>query len=135
MNKKLENLVNKFKSVEGEIVELLNESPINFDESQEKSVVKKQIKEYIKRVNKAKKLFSQYEELAKEIEEINSDEGDSAELAKAVLDIRDLEKMDVFAQAYGTETDVTLEKLKKKDEKKIEKTKENKKTKEAVKTF
>ena len=45
MNKKLENLVNKFKSVEGEIVELLNESPINFDESQEKSVVKKQIKE------------------------------------------------------------------------------------------
>ena len=135
MNKKLEKLIDKFKAVESEIVEILNNTPIDFDESQEKSVVKKQIKEYIKRVNKAKKLFEEYQEIAKQIENIDADDDESQELVKAVLDIRELENTDVFAQAYGTETDVSLEKLKKIDEKKTDKTKDINKSKDSVKTL
>ena len=68
MKKRLENLVEKFKKKEVELLEILNENNIIFDETQEKSVVKKNLKDYIKKVNKAKKIFEEYEVLAKEIE-------------------------------------------------------------------
>ena len=94
-----------------------NDKNVIFDETQEKSVVKKSLKDYIKKVNKAKKIFEEYEVLAKEIEDITGDEGESAELSKAVLEIRDLEHVEVLGQGYGTESDVVLEKLKKKEKK------------------
>ena len=128
MKKNLEKLVDRFKKVEEELVETLKESTINFDELDDKTSIKKAIKEYIKKVNKAKKLFDEYEVIAKEIEDANNDEGESAELSKAVLEIRDAEFAQVLAQGYGTESDVLLEKLKKK-EKKIKTEKESAKEK------
>ena len=115
MKKNLEKLVEKFKKIESELVEILNESSINFSELDDKTSIKKALKEYIKKVNKAKKLFDEYEIVAKEIEDANNDEGESAEFSKAVLEIRESEFGEVLAQGYGTETDVLLEKIKKKD--------------------
>ncbi|MBR7172397.1 MAG: hypothetical protein IKD36_01245 [Clostridia bacterium] len=115
MKKNLEKLVEKFKKIETELVEILNESSIKINELDDKQVVKKAIKDYIKKVGKAKKLFDEYETIAKEIEDINNDEGESAELSKAVLEFRESEMGEVLAQGYGTESDVLLEKLKKKE--------------------
>ena len=89
MKKRLENLVEKFKKKEVELLEILNENNIIFDETQEKSVVKKNLKDYIKKVNKAKKIFEEYEVLAKEIEDITGDEGESAELSKTIVEFRE----------------------------------------------
>lgn len=116
MKKNLEKLVDRFKKIEEELVGILNESTISFSEVDDKTSIKKAIKEYIKKVNKAKKLFDEYELIAKEIEDANNDD-ESAELSKAVLEIRDAELSEVLAQGYGTESDVLLEKLKKKDKK------------------
>lgn len=89
MKKRLENLVEKFKSKELELMQILSETNISINENQEKSIVKKSIKDYIKKVNKAKKIFDEYETLAKEIEDITGDEGESAELSKAVVEFRE----------------------------------------------
>lgn len=89
MKKNLESLVEKFKKKEVELLEILNDKNVVFDETQEKSVVKKSLKDYIKKVNKAKKIFEEYEVLAKEIEDITGDEGESAELSKTVVEFRE----------------------------------------------
>lgn len=89
MKKNLESLVEKFKKKEVELLEILNDKNVIFDETQEKSVVKKSLKDYIKKVNKAKKIFEEYEVLAKEIEDITGDEGESAELSKTVVEFRE----------------------------------------------
>ncbi len=125
MKKRLENLVEKFKSKEAEILEILkqNNAPV-FDESLDKALVKKSIKDYIKKVNKAAKLFDEYEALAKEISDITGDEGESAELSKAVVEFRE----DEFVLPE------TESKSEKKDEKKKPKTsKKTKQEKESVK--
>lgn len=89
MKKKLENLVEKFKKKETEILEILKQNIPIFDEIQDNALVKKNIKDYIKKVNKAAKLFDEYEALAKEITDITGDDGESAELSKAVVEFRE----------------------------------------------
>ena len=89
MKKRLENIVEKFKKKEAELLEILNEKNVIFDESQEKSVIKKSLKDYIKKINKAKKIFEEYESLAKEIEDITGDEGESAEFSKTIVEFRE----------------------------------------------
>ncbi len=90
MKKDLETLVEKFKSIEEELIEILKSKPEDFDETLPKSVVKKALKEYIKKVNKAEGLFDEYQELAKKISKATSDEGDEVpELAKTVVEFRD----------------------------------------------
>lgn len=88
MKKNLENLVEKFKKKEAELLELLNQTEPVFDESQGKSVIKKNIKTYILKVEKAKKVFEEYETLAKKIEDISSDDGESAEFSKTIVEFR-----------------------------------------------
>ncbi|MBQ4541313.1 MAG: hypothetical protein IJA23_00515 [Clostridia bacterium] len=116
MKKRLENLVEKFKKKELELLEILNEKNVIFDESQEKAVVKKSLKDYIKKVNKAKKIFDEYETLAKEIEDITGDEGESAELSKTVVEFR--EEIPLEEQA---EIEVEKEKQSSKKTKKVSK--------------
>ena len=94
MKKKLEVLVEKFRKKEAELLEILNDKNVIFDESQDKSVVKKKLKDYIKKVNKAKKIFEEYEVLAKEIEDITGDEGESAEFSKTVVEFREEVNLD-----------------------------------------
>lgn len=116
MKKKMEKLIERFKQVESEIVSILKDNPIDFNETDDKFAIKKAIKEYLKKMNRAKRLFSEYEEIAKQIEDANhDDEDESAELSKIVLEIREGEMSETLSQAYGTESDVVLEKLKKKD--------------------
>ena len=129
MKKKLEKLLEKFKIVETKIVEILNEKPAYFDENDDNFLVKKSIKEYIKKINRAKKLFAEYEEIAKQIEDLNSDEGGSAEFSKAVLEFHESEIISDFDNIKTTEKEKTDGKTQKKVSTK------NKKTKEAVKEF
>lgn len=126
MKKRLENLVEKFKKKEVELLEILNENNIIFDETQEKSVVKKNLKDYIKKVNKAKKIFEEYEVLAKEIEDITGDEGESAELSKTIVEFR--EEIPLEEQALQ---EIENEKEVKKKSKKV--SKRSKEEKEPVK--
>ena len=126
MKKSLENLVEKFRKKEVELLEILNDKNVIFDESQEKSVVKKNLKDYIKKVNKAKKIFEEYEVLAKEIEDITGDEGESAELSKTVVEFRE----DVSLEEQ-TIQELESEKDNKKKTKKV--AKKNKEEKEPVK--
>ena len=110
MKKNLESLVEKFKKKEVELLEILNDKNVIFDETQEKSVVKKSLKDYIKKVNKAKKIFEEYEVLAKEIEDITGDEGESAELSKTVVEFR--EKFILFSSKRKIALGTFLERLK-----------------------
>ena len=94
MNKKLNKLIEKFKEIENQLVEILDEKPFVLDESLNSAESKKAIKDYIKKVNKAKKLFNQYEELAKQIEDITADEGDSASMSRVVFELGDINTFD-----------------------------------------
>ena len=116
MKKRLENLVEKFKKKELELLEILNEKNVIFDESQEKAVVKKSLKDYIKKVNKAKNIFDEYETLAREIEDITGDEGESAEISKTIVEFR--EEVPLEEQA---EIEVEKEKQSSKKTKKVSK--------------
>ena len=65
MDKKESGLVEKFKKLEVELLKVLSES--NSDEinlEQNKSVVKSQLKTFAKKVDKARKLFDEYELIA-----------------------------------------------------------------------
>lgn len=128
MKKNIEKLVERFKKVESELVEILSEKGVLVDENEQKSVVKKSLKEYIKKVNKAKKMFDEYELLAKQIENIDSDDEDLPELSKTVLELRDSSEIKVEEFENSDKTSV-------KKSKKENKTKETKKENMSVKEF
>ena len=98
----------------------MSEKGVFVDENEQKSIVKKTLKEYIKKVNKAKKLFDEYELLAKEIENIDSDDEDLPELSKAVLEMRD-------------SSEINLEKFDSTDKASVKKSKKERKIKETKK--
>lgn len=95
MNKKEQGLFDKFKKVEVELLQVLSESgaeKIDFEQS--KTVVKSQLKAYVKKVEKAGKLFEEYEKLADEIEKLTQNEtkeadGELGEVAEAVVALRE----------------------------------------------
>lgn len=89
MKKNIEKLIFDFRKVESELVAILSNKDVIFDLNESKPTVKKYLKDYIKKVNKAKKLFEQYESLAKKIENIDSDDEDLPELSKVVLEFRE----------------------------------------------
>ena len=73
MDKKESGLIEKFKKLEVELLKVLSES--NSDEinlEQNKSVVKSQLKTFAKNVDKARKLFDEYELIAQQIEDLTS---------------------------------------------------------------
>lgn len=65
-------LVEKFKKIEDELIEILKVKPLEFSQDEKKQVVKTEIKKYIKKVEKARALFDEYESLAVEIEKLTS---------------------------------------------------------------
>lgn len=74
MSKLLNKLIKNFKKVESELLSLLNSKMTEFDETTQKSTVKRTIRTYIKKVDKAKMLLEQYELLAKRIADETTDE-------------------------------------------------------------
>lgn len=114
MKKNLDSLVNKFKLIEKELIEILNEKPVDFESIENKTQVKKALKDYIKKVNKAKKLFAEYEKIAKEIDDISSDEGDSQELTLESLEQNTIGVSKLQVQSLGAESEIlSNEKLQK----------------------
>ena len=86
-------LVEKFRKLESELVEVLKIEGISFDDETKKQTVKSQLKAYIKKVEKARKVFDEYEKVAKEIEKIAAAEGSkgstSAEISEEVVALRE----------------------------------------------
>ena len=75
MNKKEQGLFDKFKKLEVELLQVLSESGTEqIDFEQTKTVVKSQLKAYVKKVEKAGKLFEEYEKVADEIEKLTQNE-------------------------------------------------------------
>lgn len=121
MSKKTESLIDKFNELELKIIELLNTEE---DKKPEDFSTKKDIKDYIKKVNKVRKLFDEYEEVAKKIEVMISDEEDAATLSKVMLDYEDRvlvgeETNELFQDEIA---DKKEEKSTKSNDKKIKKT-------------
>ena len=115
MNKKEQGLFDKFKKLEAELLQVLSESgseSIDFDQS--KAVVKSQLKTYVKKVEKAGKLFEEYEKLADEIEKLTQNETKAAEgeigaVADAVVALRESH---VDASEYIDAIDATTDVVK-----------------------
>ena len=82
-------LVDKFKKIEAEMLEILKENNIDFDESVSDKALKAMLKKYIANVRKIEKLFEEYEGIAKQIEEISSDSKEKAVIDEAVVNLRE----------------------------------------------
>lgn len=80
------NLIEKFKKLEEELISLLKIQPVEFDEKSSKTAVKKEINGYIKKVKKAKAVFAEYELVAEEIKKASKKEN---VLAEDVVELRE----------------------------------------------
>ncbi len=115
MNKKETSLIERFKTLESELIEALKPEDISFDDDAKKQVVKSQLKGYIKKVEKARKLFDEYEQIAEEIEKMtHADAGDiSAEVVGLREDVDPKEK-EIYIQEIIAEQDGVKVAVKKK---------------------
>lgn len=86
-DKKTEDLIQKFKSLEEKLVEVLNIEPLNIDENKQPSVIKKEIKAYIQKVKTAKAVFDKYEQVAHEIEKLAEEK--ETEFSSEVVNLRE----------------------------------------------
>ena len=97
MDKKETSLVEKFKKLEAELLQVLSESNVeDIDFEQNKTTLKTQLKAYVKKVAKASKLFEEYEKVADEIEKMTQSEAEDARkesstFADAVVSLRETE--------------------------------------------
>jgi hypothetical protein len=89
MLKKEVSLIDKFKKLEAEIIAILKENDIDFDESLNEKEVKAKLKKYIANVKKMEKLFEEYELIAEKIEKISGDEKDKGVMNEAVVNLRE----------------------------------------------
>ena len=89
MLKKEASLIDKFKKLESEIIEILKENDVNFDESLDGKEVKAKLKKYIANVKKMEKLFEEYEQIAEKIEKISGDVNDKVVMNEAVVNLRE----------------------------------------------
>jgi hypothetical protein len=109
MDKKETSLVEKFKKLEAELLQVLSESSSeNIDFEQNKTTLKTQLKAYVKKVAKASKLFEEYEKVADEIEKLTQSEAEDAKkqastFADAVVGLRETDS------DYADKIEVTSE--------------------------
>lgn len=83
--------VEKFKDLEKKLVEVLNSLPTDISKEGKKTE-KENIKSYIDKVSKARKIFDEYEQLAEKLTEItaeNENDQDSIEISKKVIESRE----------------------------------------------
>ena len=67
MKNKENELIEKFKELEVKLLDLLKIDAVDFSEEEKKSVVKNKLKAYIKKVEKARLAFEEYEQVAKKL--------------------------------------------------------------------
>lgn len=87
-NKENKEVLDKFKKLESELIELLA-TPIIFDDETKKEVVRKELKRYVTKINKLRETFDEYEKLAKKIEMIIRKDSDALDVSKEVVDWRE----------------------------------------------
>ena len=101
MEKKDVSLIEKFKKLETEIIKLLKENKIDFDESINEKTLKTKLKNYILNVKKIEKLFEEYEAVAEKFEGLSSAPKTSAEISEAVVGLREDKQETVIAEKVG----------------------------------
>jgi len=89
MLKKEMTLIERFKKLEAEIIDILKQNDVDFDENLNGKEVKAKLKKYIANVKKMEKLFEEYEALAEKIEKISGDENDKGVMNEAVVNLRE----------------------------------------------
>ena len=89
MLKKEMTLIERFKKLEAEIIDILKQNDVDFDENLNEKEVKAKLKKYIANVKKMEKLFEEYEALAEKIEKISGDENDKGVMNEAVVNLRE----------------------------------------------
>ncbi|MBQ8452082.1 MAG: hypothetical protein IJ538_04885 [Clostridia bacterium] len=89
MAKKNETLIKEFKEIEDELVKVLQIEPAEILEDTPSGMVKKDLRVFIKKVNKAKEVFQKYEAKAIEIQKIAEAETEPRPMTDAVVDLRE----------------------------------------------
>ena len=113
-------LIEKFKKLEAQLVELLKIEPLDIDSTTQGAKTK--IKSYIKKVSKAREIFDEYEKTAEEIEKLTAKNVEN--VVSAVVDFRESLVDDKNADEFVDELIVGSEgakKIKKKKPKAISK--------------
>ena len=117
---KQDKLIEKFKNLESQLVELLKLEPLEIDSTTQG--VKTKIKSYIKKVNKVRTVFDEYEKLADEIEKMSA--SDDNQMVSAVVDLRESSIEEKQVEEYVDElviSDQGAKKVKKKKTQSISK--------------
>lgn len=104
MNKEI-GLIEKFRELEEQLVEILKLEGVSFDENEKKQVVKSQLKNYIKKVEKAKALFEEYEAVAKQIEQL-AVKDKTSEVSSEVVALRE-DEIEALKEEFVNETVVS----------------------------
>lgn len=114
MSKKDLNLVEKFISLEEEIIDLLKEADLSVDFSADRKTVMAGLKSYITKVKKVDKLFAEYESLAEKIGGSTNEEEKNHELTCAVVDLRE-DSEEIKTEIESINGDVKVKQTKKKN--------------------
>lgn len=110
-NKNENELVSEFKALEKKLIETLKLKPIKFGDEDGNAAVKKNIKNYIKKVEEAKEILKKYEEVAIKLNELaNENVEPNEEVAKAVVKLRKEPKVNVSEIELLKESDQKNEK-------------------------
>lgn len=112
MLKKEITLIERFKKLEAEIIDILKQNDVDFDENLNEKEVKAKLKKYIANVKKMEKLFEEYEALAEKIEKISGDENDKGVMNEAVVNLREDKEQTEVVVDKATNTVVVKRKKK-----------------------
>lgn len=112
MLKKEMTLIERFKKLEAEIIDILKQNDVDFDENLNGKEVKAKLKKYIANVKKMEKLFEEYEALAEKIEKISGDENDKGVMNEAVVNLREDKEQTEVVVDKATNTVVVKRKKK-----------------------
>lgn len=127
-NKEEKELIAKFKNLEKQLIEILKSTSLDYDDNDGSAIVKKNLKKYIKKVEEAKTVLLEYENVAMKLNELSSNAADSSEqVAKEVVALRKEPRVKNLMSEIQREID------KKEDDKfKIEKDEEQKESDEVL---
>lgn len=122
--KKEEELIEKFKKLEDEIVDKLQNIKLDVDFNSDRKEVVKGLKNYISKVRDVERLFEEYEAVANQLEKLTIEDNKQA-VANAIVDMREdseelksqikkLSQTETFDEIENVNGNVVVKKKKKK---------------------
>lgn len=87
--KREEALIEKFIKLENDIIDKLRETELSVDFEADRKNVIKSLKSYALKVKAVEKLFDEYEDTAKQIEQLTGEEENMQVITSAVVDLRE----------------------------------------------